>query len=435
MTYPLSADVSAGQPTAAAHYNNLRTDALHLGQPASGSVPLGELLVRYASGITLEYLATNRLRIPATPAEPVCIVIGGVPLAASANVDLPVGSAPSGAAAEYYAFAVSSPSSQTFTLDVNTSPGESATRRLVGRFYWNGSAIDQNSIRSEAGGYTRTILGEAVPLLCQGRLTLSSGVPVPASDLTGGVVYFTPFHGAAVALYSPNRAWRLRAFSEVSLSLSGIASGKNVDIFLYDNAGSLSLEADTWTSDSSRATALALQDGVYVKSGSPGRRYLGTLRTSASGEASDGEQKRFVWNACNRVPRVMRVVDVTNSWTYASAAWRALNNSTANRLEVVIGLDEDPLDVQLAYEFTNSGLNTSVFGIGLDSTTANSAQVNPGHALTGVGFGCARYLGRPGAGYHYLQMLEYAASGVTITVYGDLGVAYYQGGALGCVWA
>ena len=32
MTYPLSSEVSSGQPTAAAQYNNLRRDALRLGQ-------------------------------------------------------------------------------------------------------------------------------------------------------------------------------------------------------------------------------------------------------------------------------------------------------------------------------------------------------------------------------------------------------------------
>ena len=32
MTYPLSTTVSAGQPTAAAHYNHLRSDALRFGQ-------------------------------------------------------------------------------------------------------------------------------------------------------------------------------------------------------------------------------------------------------------------------------------------------------------------------------------------------------------------------------------------------------------------
>ena len=70
MTYPLSTDVSTGQPTAAAHYNALRADALRLGQAEADSVKVAQFLNRYQSGIRLQYLATNRLRVPYVTTSP-----------------------------------------------------------------------------------------------------------------------------------------------------------------------------------------------------------------------------------------------------------------------------------------------------------------------------------------------------------------------------
>ncbi len=316
MTYPTSSPVSPGQPTASSHYNTLRTDALYLGQSVNDGVALGALLQRFEQGLTLEYLAVNRLRVPASVAAPVSLVVGGYPLLATANVDLSSGSAPSGPAAVYYVFAVQSAGNTGFSLDVNTSPGESADRRRIGSFYWNGSAIDQNSIQCEKGETLRLVLPYVEPLTCQGRLTLSSGTAVPASDITAaGTLYFTPWRGNQAALYSL-LGWRMRTFSEISLSLAGLTAGKNYDIFLHDLAGSLELQAVAWTADTTRAAALDWQDGVAVQSGAPEYRYLGTIRTSAAGQCEDSRTKRFVWNAYNRCVRPLRVAESTVSWTY-----------------------------------------------------------------------------------------------------------------------
>jgi hypothetical protein len=147
MAYPLSNDVSAGQPTAFQHYNNLRRDALYLGQEPADAVPLGVFLGRYARNIRLEYLAVNRLRVPYATTKPPALMVGGRMLTAAANVDLPAGSF-SGAAALWYVFARAAAGSTTFTLEVNTSPSETAGTRLIGEVYWDGSNLVQDSIRS-----------------------------------------------------------------------------------------------------------------------------------------------------------------------------------------------------------------------------------------------------------------------------------------------
>jgi hypothetical protein len=140
MTYPLSSPVTAGQPTAAEHYNFLRKDALNLGQSDADVVNLGTFFKRFASGLKLEYLANHRVRVPHSSANPPTLMINGFMLQADGNVDLPAGLI-SGPAATWYIFAVRSAGSNSFTLTANTSSSEANDYRLIGQAYWTGSAL------------------------------------------------------------------------------------------------------------------------------------------------------------------------------------------------------------------------------------------------------------------------------------------------------
>jgi len=151
MSYPLSSDVSSGQPTAYQHYNNLRSDALYLGQAAADSVSLGAFLQRYADNIKLEYLDTDRLRVPFVTTRPPTIMIQGVMCQAAANVDLASNSF-SGVAATWYVFAKRTAGSNSFTLEVNTSSAETSTTRLIGEVYWDGTHLNPGTIKTYTGG-------------------------------------------------------------------------------------------------------------------------------------------------------------------------------------------------------------------------------------------------------------------------------------------
>jgi hypothetical protein len=140
MSYPSSSDVSAGQPTQAAHYNNLRKDALYLGNEIADSKNIGQFFDKFADAIQLEYLATNRVRVPYNLYKPAMIMIGGCMLIQTANVDLAAGSF-AGGAATYYIHAVRTTGSTTFTLSVNTSPVETTTSRVIGTVYWDASSL------------------------------------------------------------------------------------------------------------------------------------------------------------------------------------------------------------------------------------------------------------------------------------------------------
>lgn len=281
----------------------------------------------------------------------------------------------------------------------------------------NGGATDITWATPSAGG------SGAIQETCNGRLTLTSGTAVTTSDVTAATtLYFTPFRGNQVAVYNGS-SWVLKTISELSLSLSGLTANTNYDIFVYDNAGTMALDYRAWTSDTTRSSSLYVQDGVLVRtSATTEKRYVGTIRiTGTTGQCEDSTSKRFVYNYYNRVRRFAKAVDTANSWTYSSTTIRAANSNTTDgqgRFSFVSGTNEDAVEVRFTQGFTNGGAIGKP-GIGIDSTTANSALTNAcNNGTSGVWNNTATYMGNPAIGYHYVQALESCSSAATVTFYG-----------------
>ena len=164
--------------------------------------------------------------------------------------------------------------------------------------------------------------------LSQGRLNLPTATSVS----------FTPYNGNNLALYT-GAQWEVKQFIEVSLALTGFAANTNFDIFAYSDAGTLTLEAVAWASDTVRATALVLQDGIKVKSGSTTKRYLGTIRTTSTiGQSEDSAVRRFCWNENNKLNKMFYFIS-SASHSYTTGAWRYYNNDANNKVEMVCGED------------------------------------------------------------------------------------------------
>jgi hypothetical protein len=266
--------------------------------------------------------------------------------------------------------------------------------------------------------------------ICDGRLTLTTATPVTTADVTAATtVYFTPYKGNRIATYDGTN-WNVATFTEKSVGVPATTSTP-FDVFIVD--GTLALETVNWSSDSARATALVLQDGVYVKTGATTRRYLGTCRTTTvSGQTEDSVAKRYVWNAFNRLRRHMKVVEATASWTYSVAAYRQARATATNQLDYVVGLSEDPVQAfVLAAVQNDTQTNASSVGVGVDSTTVSSALIamGPGSAVANAQplLAIAEYYGFPGIGRHTLVWLETpgSATGVTTwygTTFGNAGI-------------
>ena len=420
MTIPASSTVSAGDATLASHYNNLRLDALCLGQAVANSAYLYQLLERYETRLDIEILSTDKVRVPATTAAPVSLVVAGYILQATANVDLADADKPSGGANTYYIFANQTVASTTFTLTVSTSASPAANQRGIGRFYWDGTKIEKDSIRSELAISITDLLYFIEPHICDGRLSVSTGLSVPVADVASSAsVFFTPHSGNRVSLYVPGYGWRVYYFSELTLDISAVATDTNLDIWLYDNAGTLTLAYTAWSNDTLRATALQRQDGVWCKAGALNYRYLGTVRTSGAGVTCDTKGARFVWNAYNRVARSLYVHDSTISWTYGVRTLRSWNNSDTNRVKFVLGLDIDLVELSFAGFSSLASAADRAISLGLDSNSVSATDCFKASSnITLIFQMIARYLGYPGIGYHYLQLLECGGSGVNATFYG-----------------
>lgn len=270
-----------------------------------------------------------------------------------------------------------------------------------------------------------------------------SGGATGLQNLTGNItcavysakLYLHPYRGNTIHLYDGSSAWVqyvLTSDALPSLDILTYTASKPYDVFVYvDTDNNLALEGVVWSSATARATELATQDGVYVKSGDATHRYAGTIAiTEVTGRCEDSISKRLVWNAYNRSPRPLSVIDTTNSWTYNLTAWRQANASTSNEVGIVLGLSEDQFEaVALEACYNGAGtVNGVSTGIGIDSSTTNSAQLLYGFSTTIPMLLQAIYRGYPGVGYHSIKWLERAYNTYTITYYGNNGVTGTQSG-------
>ncbi len=249
--------------------------------------------------------------------------------------------------------------------------------------------------------------------------------------LTAGTTYFY------------NRASSTTGSFHLTIGSSLIASSK-VDLTanITQAVTGVSMELLVWTSGTARATALTTQNGVYVKTGDATRRYVGSFYTSSTTTTEDTASQRFLWNYYNRIEKPVAVQEVTDSWTYSSTTIRQMNGATGNKVEVFCGLTDDMAEIftQVGVLEQSAGGGGSANGIGIDSTTVNSAQLSSITYWTPAGNLLhtlqASYRGNLGLGYHYAAALEWVTvAAVVSTFYGDAGDATrYYNGISGSIW-
>ena len=300
-----------------------------------------------------------------------------------------------------------------------------------------------NAVLTTNGSATLSWAG-AVPLGLApgGRLTLTTAVPVTTSDVTGATtIYYTPYTSRYIELYSGS-AWVGFTFSEISLALGTLTATLPYDVFIYNNSGTLTLEFTAWTNGTTRATALARQDGILVKTGALTRRYLGTFYTTSTTETEDSEAKRLLYNYYNRVDRLWRRVETTDSWAYTTDTLRQANGNTANQLEAMIGVVEDAICFHLTTTSSNSSANVlRTVNIGRDSTSVATAGIFVGSArIVGIADAGTKYhtyttfAEIPPLGYHYWAWLEKSeATGTTTWIGDDGGTVVYVSGMTGLI--
>jgi hypothetical protein len=211
----------------------------------------------------------------------------------------------------------------------------------------------------------------------------------------------------------------MTSFSETSLSISTLTASANYDIFGYYTGSALALEALAWTDATTRATALTTQDDIYVKNGDATRRYLGTIRiTATTGQCEDSQQNRYVYNLYNQVSRDLFCCpgyNDNNSGTAASVSNTSFAEFTGGgsagngTVNFVIGVAGQTIQSEAVATIVTTGVGQGRVGLGYDSTT--SALASSYVVADSSGVGLALVSVTPIAGKHSLSILCQSASG------------------------
>jgi hypothetical protein len=308
--------------------------------------------------------------------------------------------------------AVSGANLTTLNLGQAANTGTVATARLG-----SGTASSSTFLRGDsswAAVSTRT------PHVNEGRLTLTSGTAVTTADVTGaGTVYFALDRGDQIALYDGSSAWETVVFAEMSIALSGGTASRPNDIFLDYNGGSPALAILAWTDDTTRATAIVKQNGVWCKTGDLQQRYLGTVYLDGSQQCEDSLATRHCFNISNQRIRPLHRVDGTASWTYTSSTYRQADGDTDNQLDVMLGVDQSVNIHITATSSSNSDARWRTTAIGLDGLTVTGLGSQVTETASEAGNTQAFYSRFPGVGRRYFVWMERSAAAGTTTFYGN----------------
>lgn len=87
------------------------------------------------------------------------------------------------------------------------------------------------------------------------RLSLSTGTPVPSTDVTSAAtIYACTYKGNSIGLYD-GAQWNIRTSAQFSLALGTLAAAfQAYDVFCYDNAGTPTLESLEWQNGTATMT-------------------------------------------------------------------------------------------------------------------------------------------------------------------------------------
>ncbi len=266
------------------------------------------------------------------------------------------------------------------------------------------------------------------------------------SQLVRGMLVTGTNVGAAAVISTIDSA------TQVTVSVNSTGSASNTitfklpastayDVFYVQGNGKLQF-SNAWTTtagaSAARADALTTQNGVslnnaIINTGDsnaiPAKTglYLGSIcTTTTNGQTEDSLLNRLIWNTFNKVNRQLLVRDSTSSWTWNSSTYHSTDASTANRVNVMVGIQESFLDLII---LGMGGPPDLEVGVAEDATNTNNADLIALSQVSTVAavlpsFGVLKKY--PAIGFHFYQLVE-AVQGGTATIYGTNGVVRKSG--------
>lgn len=195
-----------------------------------------------------------------------------------------------------------------------------------------------------------------------GRLTLESGVPVSTTDQTAKTnIYYTPYIHNIIVLWN-GTYWQPIEFTEYTFAIgTGLTANLPYDLFAYLNNGALAIEKLAWTSATTRATNVTLQDGRYCKSGDKTRLLLGTFSPYSTTQVADTLLDRGVGNLYNSVLKSLKYSAGSSPHTYtADSTPREYNNTSGVAV------------VKLTIPFVRNFIGTTTCSLNVSAGTGTS---------------------------------------------------------------
>jgi len=267
-------------------------------------------------------------------------------------------------------------------------------------------------------------IGEALKQVNDFRLSPGFNTQVPAETGTSNAVYMVPYKGDTIALYDGTKYVLVRESNFATISLAGHTADIPVDVFAYiDGGGNLAMELQDWASAIARSVGLALTDGVFTKSGDQTRRYIGTFVPDSATSLDYDFNRKTIYNYYNRIQ--VRALVTHSSLSYlipdTGGSYRQVNADPNNKIEMIIGIDEDIIELwgQMTFIMSDNGGAGSAsgsIGIGFESTTVSDAwasnfvQVVNGANFQNIGFiARTEYTGRISEGFRVFNWLEQAS--------------------------
>lgn len=302
------------------------------------------------------------------------------------------------------------------------------------------------------------------------RLTLETGVAYSSSDQAAkSTIFCTQVDYLSVQIYDGTNFTPRLMTGELTLTLSGTAGNTAYDVYLIFDTGAVKLcWGPAWTTSTDGAGNRGSGAGTAQITNSLGGRWtnavsmtckngastftvaanqgtlVGGFKTATADQVSDTAATRMLWDLYRPISRTLIGINGASSYAYTSTTLRQCNATSLGggapvQVTSFRGMAGWPINIRNLGQgaSTNVAIQPINGGIGLNSTSANSAQIQLDNAsdTTYNQFNAplySEYRGQPPLGSNTLYCLE--SGNANVTFYGNNGGTVKSTGLIGDTW-
>lgn len=137
------------------------------------------------------------------------------------------------------------------------------------------------------------------PSRFEARLSIDATDPVGYG--TSSSLYLHPYEGNAISLFVDGQWVEYELTTPVTFAIGTCTDLLPYDVFVFSSGGVVTIEKVAWTSDTTRATALTLLNGIRVKTGETNKRFIGTFYSKGSNTIDiNGTRTDIQWTGSNQ---------------------------------------------------------------------------------------------------------------------------------------